>query len=410
MRLEDVDIYNPATHEQGVPHDQFELLRREDPVHFQPEPNGGRGFWVVTKYEDLVYVSCHPELFSSYAGGGTIIEDYSGRDLEIARALMVNMDPPAHGKFRKLVSRGFTPRMTSYLEPRIKAVAKRLVDNVASRGHCDFVSELAIPLPLEMIAELIGVEPEAREQLLKWTNRLLGYTDPELGSREDMSVAAMEMMQYSFKLAATRKGKTTGEDLATILCNASVDGEALTDMEFAMFVLLLSVAGNETTRNLLSNGMVLLMDHPEVRQEIQNDLSLLPNAIEEMLRLVSPVTYMRRTATQDVELRGKKIKAGDKIAICYASANRDEDVFPNPHKFDIHRKNAREHVAFGIGEHFCLGSNLARLEIRLLLEEILTRIPDMQRNGAYRRLRSSYLNGVKELQVKFTPEKKANVA
>jgi cholest-4-en-3-one 26-monooxygenase len=409
MKLEDVDIYNPDTHLTGVPHDQYELLRREDPVHWQPEPNG-RGFWVVTKYEDLAYVSCHPELFSSYRGGGTIIEDYDGQDLAIARNLMINMDPPSHGKFRKLVSRGFTPRMTAYLEPRIKNVAQRLVDRVGAKGQCDFVAELAVPLPLEMIAELIGVPPEDREQLLKWTNRLLGYTDPELGSQDDMKVAAMEMMQYSVKLAATRKGKGTGEDLATILCNAAVDGEALNDMEFAMFVLLLSVAGNETTRNLLSNGIVLLMDHPEAREELKRDPSLMPNAIEELLRLVSPVTYMRRTATQDLVLGGKQIKEGDKIAISYASANRDEDKFENPHVFDIHRKNAREQVAFGIGQHFCLGSNLARLEIRVLLNEILERIPDMQRNGAYRRLRSSYLNGVKELQVKFTPEKKASAA
>jgi cholest-4-en-3-one 26-monooxygenase len=320
------------------------------------------------------------------------------------------MDPPSHGKFRKLVSRGFTPRMTTYLEPRIKAVAKRLVDGVAQRGECDFVADLGIPLPLEMIAELLGVPQEDRGKLLAWTNRLLGYADPELGSREDMSVAAMEVMQYSFQLAATRKGKGTGEDLATILCNATVDGEALTDMEFAMFVLLLSVAGNETTRNLLSNGCVLLMEHPEIREELRRDPSLLPNAIEEMLRLVSPVTYMRRTATQDVVLRGKQIKAGDKIAICYASANRDEELFENPHVFDIRRKNARDHVAFGIGEHFCLGANLARLEIRVLLEEILRRIPDMERNGAYRRLRTSFLNGVKELQVKFTPENRASAA
>ncbi len=409
MRLVDVDIYNPDIHVTAVPHDQYELLRREDPVHFQPMPSE-RGFWVVTKYEDLAYVSCHPEIFSSYAGGGTIIEDYEGQDLAIARNLLVNMDPPAHGKFRKLVSRGFTPRMTNYLEPRLRACAKRLVDGVGKVGQCDFVSELAVPLPLEMIAELIGVPPEDRTKLLSWTNRLLGYSDPELGSRQDMSLAAMEMMQYATRLAASRKGKDTGDDLATILCNASVDGEALTDMEFAMFVLLLSVAGNETTRNLLSNGIVLLMQHPEVREELRSDLSLLPNAIEEMLRLVSPITYMRRTAVRDVELRGKQIKAGDKIAISYASANRDEEVFENPHVFDIRRKNAREHVAFGIGEHFCLGANLARLEIRIVLEEILRRIPNMELDGAYRRLRSSYLNGVKELRVKFPPERSVSAA
>lgn len=410
MKLEDIDIYNPETYVKGVPHDQFELLRRESPVYFQAEPNGGRGFWVVTKYADLTYVSCHPEIFSSWRGGGTIIEDYEGQDLAIARNLMINMDPPSHGKFRKLVSRGFTPRMTAHLEPHIKECSKRLIDNVAKRGRCEFVSELAAPLPLELIAELLGVAPEDRESLLRWTNRLLGYTDPEMGSRQDMSVAAMEMVQYATKLAASRKGKDTGEDLATILCNASVDGEALTDMEFAMFVLMLSVAGNETTRNLLSNGLVLLMQHPEVRDELRKDLSLLPNAIEEMLRMVCPITYMRRTAVRDVELGGKLIKEGDKLAICYASASRDEEIFPNPHVFDIHRSNAREHLAFGVGQHFCLGANLARLEIRIFFEELLTRIPDMQIDGAYRRMQSGYLNGIKQLEVKFTPERRASAA
>ncbi len=409
MRLEDVDIYDPAAYVSGVPHEQFELLRREDPVHFHREPNG-RGFWVVTKYEDLAYVSCHPELFSSFLGGGTIIEDYEGQDLAIARNLIVNMDPPVHGKFRKLVSRGFTPRMTAYLEPRIRECATRLVNNVGKRGACDFVTELAVPLPLQLIAELIGVPADHREKLLSWTNRLLDYADPTVGSRQDMALAAMEMVQYSQILAASRKGKDTGDDLATILCNASVDGAALSDMEFSMFVLMLSVAGNETTRNLLSNGMVLLMKNPEQQRELVNDLSLLPNAIEEMLRMVTPVTYMRRTAVKDVELHGKLIKGGDKIAICYASANRDEDVFPDPHIFDIRRSNAREHVAFGIGEHFCLGTNLARLEIRILMEEILSRLPDMRMEGAHRRMRSSYINGVKELQVKFTPESRATAA
>ena len=177
-----------------------------------------------------------------------------------------------------------------------------------------------------------------------------------------------------------------------------------------MFVLMLSVAGNETTRNLLSGGVKLLMEHPKQRQEMVDDPSLIPNALEEMLRIVTPVNYMRRTAVEDCEVRGVKIKAGDKLAICYASANRDEDIFEDPHTFDIHRKNARDHVAFGIGEHFCLGANLARLEIRVIFEEVLGRIADMQIDGAYRKLQSNYINGVKEMQVRFTPEAPADAA
>lgn len=410
MQLSEVDVYDTRQYVTGVPHEQFELLRREDPVHWQEIP-GERGYWVITKHEDLCWASRNPQLFSSWIGGGTIIEDYEGTDLQIARNLMVNMDPPAHHKYRKLVSRGFTPRMTAYLDPRISTIAKRLVDAVAHKGECDFVQDLAIPLPLEMIAELLGWPAEDRHKLLGWTNRLLGFSDPELGSRQDMSVATMELAQYTHKLAASRKGKSEGEDLATILLNASVDGDALNDMEFAMFVLLLAVAGNETTRNLFSGGVKLLSEHPDAQRELREDLSLIPNAIEEMLRVVSPITYMRRTATQDIELRGKTIKKNDKIALCYASANRDEEVFgDNVNTFDIHRENARDHVAFGIGEHFCLGANLARLELRVMFEQIISRLHNLELVGDHRRIQSNYLNGVKEMHVRFTPERSVDAA
>jgi cholest-4-en-3-one 26-monooxygenase len=410
MKLKDIDIYGLDHYEQaGPPHEQLDFLRKHDPLHWQEIP-GERGYWVVTKYEDLGMMSRDPKRFSSHEGGGTIIEDYEGNDLSIARNLMVNMDPPSHPKFRKLVSRGFTPRMTAHLEPKVEAIAKRLVDAVAESGECDFVESLAVPLPLEMIAELLGAAEEDRPKLLGWTNRLLGFSDPELGSRADMSVATMELAQWSHKLAASRKGKDTGEDLATILTNGSVDGDALNNMEFAMFVLLLSVAGNETTRNLFSQGTILLMENPKAVEEIRADWSLLPNAIEEMLRMASPLTYMRRTAMEDVELRGKTIKKGDKIALCYASANRDEEKFEDPHTFNIHRKNAGEHVAFGIGQHFCLGANLAKLEIRILYKELLARLPDMKPNGNVRRLRSNYINGIKEMPIRFTPEARVSAA
>jgi len=409
MKLSEVDIYSPEQYRVGVPHEQLSLLRREDPVHWQQIP-GERGYWVITKHEDLCLISRDPKRFSSYSGGGTIIEDYEGQDLAIARNLIVNMDPPSHGKFRKLVSRGFTPRMTAHLEPRIARIATRLVDAIVDRGRCDFVQALAMPLPLEMIAELLGVPDQDRPKLLDWTNRLLGYADPDVGSREDMTIATMEMAQYSHKLAASRKGKGTGEDLATILCNAAVDGDALNDMEFAMFVLMLSVAGNETTRNLLSGGMRLLIDNPHAYAQLSAETSLIPNAIEEMLRMVSPVTYMRRTATVDVVLRGKTIKAGDKVALCYASANRDEDVFGDPHAFDIQRHNAKDHLAFGIGEHFCLGANLARLELRLLFQEILARIPDMQLDGPVKRMVSNYINGIRQMPVRFSVANQIGVA
>ncbi len=403
MRLADVELFDPDTFVRGVPHDAFKVLRAEQPVYFHPEPSGP-GFFAVTKYDDVVTIGKDPGRFSS-ARGGTNIQDYPEEHLSTIQLLMLNMDPPQHNKFRRLVSQAFTPRMVAQLEPRIRDAAKRIVDRVAPEGHADFVTSIAAELPLQVIAELMGIPDDDREKLFDWSNRLIGFDDPEFQtSLEDGKDAAMEMWMYANGLAEERAGKTGG-DLTTLLLNAEVDGARLTEMEFDAFFLLLSVAGNETTRNLISGGLLALLEHPAERARLLADPKLIESGVEEMLRWVTPVTYFRRTATQDTELRGVKIKEGQKVVMYYASANRDEDVFPDGDRFDVGR-TPNEHLAFGVGQHFCLGTSLARLEIKLVFEELLRRLPDIELAGPVRRLRSNFINGTKELPIRFTPQKR----
>lgn len=404
MRLDEIDLYAPETFLPGVPHAAFRQLRREAPVHFFKEPAGAPGFWAVTKYDDVVTISKDPQRFSSWRGG-TNIQDYPKEDLDMIRLMMVNMDPPQHGKFRRLVSTGFTPRMTARLEPHIREIAKNIVDRIATEGRCDFVTKVAAELPLQVIAELMGIPSADQQKVFDWSNKLIGFDDPEFqNSLEDGRMAAMEMWGYANGLAEQRRNAGT-EDLIGVLLRAEVEGERLTEMEFDSFFLLLAVAGNETTRNLVSGGMLALLEHHDQWKRLVGDPSLSASAVEEMLRWVTPVMYFRRTATKDCEIRGQKIKEGDKVVMYYPSANRDEEHFPNPDTFDIGR-TPNEHLAFGTGEHFCLGASLARLEIRVLFEELAKRLPDIELAGNVRRLRSNFINGWKEIPVKFTPEKR----
>ncbi len=395
------DIYDPEIYVAGVPHDAFRVLRAEQPVSFHPEPDGGPGFWAITKYSDVVNISKDPGTFSSYRGG-TNIPDYPPDSLDVIRMLMVNMDPPQHTKFRRLTSTGFTPRMIARMEDSIRRATRQIIDEVITLGRCDFVTKIAAELPLQVIADIMGVPQEDRHRVFDWSNRLIGFDDPEFQtSLDDAKEAAAEIWGYANELAEGRKGQE-GKDLVTVLINAEVDGEQLTEMEFDGFFLLLAVAGNETTRNLISGGMLALIENPDARARLRADPTLLPSAVEEMLRWVTPVIHFRRTATRDVEIRGQQVKEGDKVVLYYTSANRDEEVFANANVFDVGR-TPNEHLAFGIGQHSCLGLNLARLEIRVIFEEILARMPDLELDGKVRRLRSNFINGVKELPVRFTP-------
>jgi cholest-4-en-3-one 26-monooxygenase len=396
-----MDVYDLDSYQRAIPHDTFQRLRKESPVHFNAEP-GGRGFWAITKYADVVTISKDPKTFSS-ARGGTNLPDYPPEELSIIQMLMVNMDPPKHNKFRNLVSKGFTPRMIAQLEPIIRKAAARTVDAIAKQGECDFVRSVAGELPLIIIADLLGVPQEDRGKVFDWSNRLIGFDDPEFQtSIQDGKLAAGELWMYANALAAQRREKPE-LDLTSVLVHASLDGEKLNEMEFDAFFLMLAVAGNETTRNAISGGTLALMQHPEQRKRLIDDPSLIPSAVEEILRWVTPVIHFRRTATRDVELRGKTIRENDKLAVFYSSANRDEEVFPNPYEFDVSR-TPNEHLAFGVGQHFCLGASLARLELKIIFEELLRRLPDLTLTGDVRRLRSNFINGIKEMPVRYTPE------
>jgi cytochrome P450 len=398
--LADIDLSSPDSFLGGFPHAAFALLRREAPVYWHPERTG-RGFWVVSKYRDVMAVQLAPKTFSSMRGG-TLMREFEGDDLESNRAIMLNMDAPRHTRFRRLVNIGFSPKMVSRLAPHIRDMTSRILDAVAPKGECDFVTEIAAELPLQVIAEMIGVPLEDRHKVFDWSNRLIGFDDPEYGeSVEKGKLASMEMFMYANQLALERRDNPR-DDLVSVLMSAEVDGEKLSDVEFNSFFLLLAVAGNETTRNLISGGMLALFEHPDQLARLLAKPALLPTAVEEMLRWVSPVMYFRRTVTEDTELRGQRIREGDKVTVWYGSANRDEEMFPNADRFDIGR-TPNEHLAFGIGHHFCLGANLARLEIQIMFEEILRRLPDIQLAGKVERLRSNFIHGIKRMPVRFTP-------
>ena len=403
MNLNDIDLSDLDLFVQGVPHDAFETLRREAPV-FRNREIDGPGFWVLSKYEDVAAASKDPATFSS-ARGGTNLFDLSDDDLIRIRTLMVNMDPPDHSKYRRLVNQGFTPRMVQKLKDHIRDTCRTIVDDIAEQGECDFVTKVAAELPLQVIAETLGVPLEDRHMVFDWSNRLIGYDDPEFQtSFEDGRIAAAEMWMYANELAQKRR-ESPQDDLVSALLRAEVDGVRLTEMEFDSFFLLLSVAGNETTRNLISGGMLALIQHPEQRARLMADRSLLNSAVEEMLRWVTPVMHFRRTTSRDVTIRGQRIPEGDKVALFYPGANRDEDVFRDPQQFDITRQ-PNDHLSFGMGEHFCLGANLARLEIRCMFDELLDRLPDIELAGPVRRLRSNFINGIKSMPVRFTPERR----
>jgi len=314
------------------------------------------------------------------------------------------MDPPRHTKLRNLVNKGFTPKMVRVMEPHVRDIATSIIDGVARRGECDFVTEVAAELPLQVIAELIGIPLEDRHRVFEWSNTMIGLEDPEYGnSLEQATQASMAMFAFADELASERRQQPR-DDLVTAIIDAEVDGEQLTQLEFNVFFLLLAVAGNETTRNLISGGMLALMEYPEQRERLRADPSLMPTAVEEMLRWVTPVMYFRRTATRDTELRGGRIREGDKVTMWYISANRDEEAFPDADRFEVAR-DPNAHLAFGGGGvHFCLGASLARLEIRVMFEELLRRLPDIELAGPVSRLRSNFISGIKHIPVRFTPE------
>ena len=399
--LEGINLKDPLLFEQGMPHALFRQLRYEAPVYWNEEPEEDEpGFWALTKYDDIVAVSKNPQLFSS-AMGGHQISYPPGLEFNRATAAivgnMIGMDPPEHNAYRRLVSPSFSASAVRKMEPTVREIVTRILDRVVPGGECEFVAEVAAELPLVVLCELLGVPQEDRRLLFGWTERLTDF-----GNTPDDQVAAFaELFAYGQALAERRRREPAG-DLMSLMANVEMDGQRIDQQLLDGFFLLLVIAGNETTRNTISGGLLALIEHPDQYQLLREQPALIPTAVEEMLRWVTPVIHFRRTATTNAEIRGQTIRRGDKVVMWYPSANRDEDMFERPDVFDVRRK-PNEHLAFGEGQHFCLGAWLARLELRVMFEELLRR-PTLELAGRPRRMRSYFLSGFTSMPVRFAPE------
>ncbi|HGJ8973766.1 TPA: cytochrome P450 [Pseudomonas aeruginosa] len=403
MKLGDIDLTDVRVFERGVPHDYFAFLRKEHPVSWTPRPNGS-GFWSVTRYKDITEVEGNVEVFSSRANitPAEVPEETLAATVD---RMIILSDPPRHGALRKLIMSGFTPKAVAQIEEHIRQLAVDSVDAVIEDGCCDF-HDLAAHMPIEVVADLLGVPAEDRQKLFNWANAMFGGGDPRVSSHEGMERARQEMFGYAMRLAMQRRAHPL-EDVFSQVAMAEMDGEQLSEFDLGCFFMILATAGNETTRTQILHATKLLIEHPETMQMLRNDLSLLPNAIEEMLRLTSPALAFARKTTQDYVLAGQTIKAGDQVVMWYCSGSRDEEVFTNPDHFDILRKNARDHMAFGskTGIHRCLGAMLARSELLAMIREVVTRLPDIRLDGEIERLRSNFTNGINHMPVRFSPGK-----
>jgi cholest-4-en-3-one 26-monooxygenase len=398
ISLVDPDIYQRS----GAPHEQFAWLREHAPVFWHADGGGAGwpGFWAVTKHEDVAQVTRHPEIFSS-ARRTAVFKEWPDMAVERMRSMMINMDPPQHTRQRAFVNRGFTPRIIGRLEEHITQICHDLLDDIAGHSEADFVTEIAAPLPTQVICELVGAPAEDRGRIFTWSNRAVGFDDVEMAaSPAEQMQAVMEMYAYAGELAESRR-KQPRDDIVTQLLEPDDAGQELTTLEFNFFFLLLTVAGNETTRNAASGGMLAFFERPEQWQRLVANPALAASAAEEIVRWVSPANLVRRTAIRDTELSGQRIAAGDKVVAFLTSANRDEDIFTAAREFDIGR-DPNPHVGFsGGGPHYCLGRHLATLELRVLLKALAERTPAIAPSGQASRLRSNFINGIKHLPVRL---------
>jgi cholest-4-en-3-one 26-monooxygenase len=393
-----VDLASPDTYTHGIPHEVFRELRATDPVSWRHEP-GGTGFWAVTRYTDVVAVLRAPQVYSSWRGG-VLLADPPPEFLGKLRESLMNRDPPDHTQLRRLINRALSPRRLEQLETRVSHHAAELVGRVRTRGTCDFAIEIAEEMPLFMICEILGVPLADRRALYALTDRMFSTepVDPAVAMR-DKVMAAGEMRAYGAELAQ-RKRVEPQDDLMSELVSAETDGRVLTEGELQAFFMLLFNAGSDTTRSLLCYGLDLLLDRPELVEQLRADASRIPSAIEEMLRYASPVIQIRRTATQDADLAGQRIAAGDKVVVFFPSANRDETVFADPDRFDAER-SPNDHIAFGFGAHFCLGAPLARLEAKHVFREVLAQLHGLERAAPMVPARTNFVRSIRQLAIRF---------
>lgn len=418
LELDEIDLSDLAFWERPWAEREgaFQLLRRQRPLAFFEEPDisdtsplappPGPGYWAVTRHADVTEVSRHPEIYCSGQGAVSILD--LPEEMVEYFAGMISTDNPRHARLRRIVSAGFNPRRVKEIEQRIEAVAGRVVDRVAGLGGCDFVTEIAAPLPLEIICDMMGIPPSEYTTVFRCSNVILSGGDPEYIPEGNDPVlafleAGQELTTLMTELSAHRLDHPT-DDLTTALITTNIDGEALSHAELASFFILLLTAGNETTRTAIAHGLLALTDHPDQRALWQSDpAGIAPTGVDEIVRWASPVIWMRRTVVEDTVLSGQELHPGDKMILFYNSANRDEEVFEDPYRFDV-RRQPNPHLGFGAaGPHFCLGAHLARREVDVMFRELLTRLPDIEASDEPDRLRSSFINGIKHLPCRYRP-------
>ncbi|MCU0267977.1 MAG: cytochrome P450 [Acidimicrobiales bacterium] len=392
-------LHDPDTYVDGPPHELLAELRRTQPVYWQ-EMDGEPGFWAVLTHADVTTVARQPVRYSAWAGG-VVLENLDPENLEMLRNMLLAMDPPRHTVYRRPLAPPFKARTITRLEDRIRAICREIMAEARERGDVEFVHQVAAPLPSQVIGELFGLPREDWDHIHELAERNTSAQDPDMaGSPEDAYGPSMELAMYGIELAARRRQEEPREDLTSLLLDADFDGQPMSDVDFGVFLVQLVTAGNDTTKTMLASGLVRLLDHPDQLATLRADHSLIPGAIEEILRYDNPLHYFRRTTTEDVVLHDVPIAAGEKVAMWYTSANRDELVFPGAQRFDI-RRSPNPHLSFGIGEHFCLGAHLARLEGRVFLEELLDTFATVELTGTPQRTRSNLNNAIKRLPVRL---------
>jgi cytochrome P450 len=396
-----IDLYDPDGYAAGPPHELFAELRRTQPVFWQDMPDEP-GYWAVLKHADVVRVAQEPTLFSAHEAG-VVLENLTPQALEGMRMMLLAMDPPKHVAFRRPLAPSFKARVMAQLEGRIREICREIMRDAAERGEVEFVHDVTASLPTQVIGELMGLPREDWDAIHMMAERNTRSQDPEImataqGSENDGAVVDMAM--YGIQFAAQRRAEAPREDLTSLILATEFDGAPMNDIEFGSFFVQLVTAGNDTTQGMLANGLLALLEHPDQLADVRADPTLVPGAVEEILRYENPLHYFRRTATADTELHGQAIAAGDKVAMIYTSANRDEDVFDDPQTFDI-RRDPNPHLSFGIAEHFCLGVHLARLEGVVFFEELFATFPKIELTGEPRRTRSNLNNSLKALPVRL---------
>lgn len=408
-KLDDIDLADLDQFTAGFPYRAFDVLRREAPVWWHPptaHTPGGEGFWVLSRYADIVAAAADADTFSSETGGdrtggGTTLEDMP---MEFAVGALLNMmDDPRHAQFRRLLTPSTTPRALRAIEDDLRRRAIDIVDTAIAKGQCDFLIDVSAELPLQAVAELAGVPQADRHELMNWANVTLDYDGREVGEISDrVAQAQAQMFSYGTNLLIRKRSEPLTTDLLSTVTHALIDGQPLSENEQRLFLSLIIAAGSETTRNSIAIGMAALSDRPEIWARLRDNRDLLPSAIEELLRWASSTPYNRRTATRDIEMHGQTIKAGDKVSMWWASANRDESVFTDPYTFDIER-NPNPHLAFGRGVHFCLGASLARMEMRVMFDVLLDRVESVTLTGPIEYVRSNKHSGVRHMPVSIEP-------